>query len=437
MAHWTGEAEPGHPWWWEAAPPVPDSDDLPKTCDVLVIGAGYTGLSAAIAAHDCGAQVVVVDAGVPGQGASSRNGGMFGAHPRLGWSELERKFGAATADALFAEAKPALEWTRGLIEAEGIDCDFQQTGRIQLAWTPGHFENQKRLAKSVQDKSDVAVHLVQRADLNKEISTDKYHGAIVFPEHGAIHPAKFHRGLLEAVRRRGVPVVAHAGVTDLRREGAGRFRVKTAKGELQAEKVILGTNGYTTKPFGWHVQRVFPLPSYLISTEELPSNLIGHLAPGRRMMVETRARHSYFRISPDGKRVLFGGRASMRDLPIKTAAERLHETMSGIWPELRDTKISHAWYGFTGYSFNHMPQVGEQNGIFYAMGYSGSGTVMAPYLGAKAAYLAMGDARAETAYANTLFKKHFLHQFQKPHFLKAADLYYRHWVDRVENWQAR
>ncbi|MDW3117048.1 MAG: FAD-binding oxidoreductase [Roseovarius pacificus] len=436
MTIWTGEAEPGRPWWWEAAAPVAESDDLPGTCDVLVIGAGYTGLSAAIAAHDCGARVVVVEAGVPGQGASSRNGGMFGAHPRLGWADLERRFGAQTADALFAEAGPALNWARGLIEREGIDCDFQQTGRIQLAWTAGHFENQKKLAQSVRDKSDVAVRMVERSDLKQEIATESYFGGLLFPEHGALHPAKYHRGLLEAVRRRGVPVVTQAAVTGLER-AAGGFNATTAKGRVQADKVILATNGYTTKPFGWHMARVFPLSSYMIATEELPSNLIGHIAPGRRMMVETRARHSYYRISPDGKRVLFGGRAAMVEVPPDRAAERLRQTMCEIWPELRDAKISHSWQGFTGFSFNHMPKVGERDGVHYAMGFSGSGTVMAPYLGAKVAYKALGDARGETAYADTTLKRHVLHPFRKPHFLKAADVYYREWVDRRETRQGR
>ena len=436
MKNWTGEAELGHPWWWEAAPPSGDSDDISDSCDILVIGAGYTGLSAAIAAHDAGAQVLVLEAGVPGQGASTRNGGMFGAHPRLGWDDLAGRFGAETADAVFAEANPAMNWVRALIEAEGIDCDFQQTGRIQLAWTPEHANNQKRLAKSVEEKSDVAVKILDRDAVKQEISTDRYHGGMLFPEHGAIHPAKFHKGLLEAVRRRGIPVVAHAAVSGLERI-AGRFRVQSAKGTVDAEKVILATNGYTTKPFNWFISRVFPLPSFMIATEELPSrsdwsHRAGAADDGRdegaaQLLSDLAGRQTG----------AVRGRASMWDTRLERGAERLRQTMCGIWPELNDVKISHAWYGFTGFSFNHMPQVGERDGIFYAMGFSGSGTVMAPYLGAKAAYQAMGDPRGETAYANTLFKKHFLHQFEKPHFLRAADVYYRHWVDRVENWQAR
>lgn len=436
MTQWTGEAPPGRPWWWGAVTPEATGDGLPDHCDVLVIGAGYTGLSAAIAAHDVGARVVVVEAGVPGEGASSRNGGMVGAHPRLSWDKMAAAFGAEVADDLLAEAAPALDWARAFIEDEKIDCDYQETGRVQLAYTASHFEGQKRLAENVRAKSRVKVEMVERADLGREIDTGLYHGGILFPEHGALHPAKYHRGMLDAVQRRGVPVVSHARVEELERDGA-RHVARTAKGIVRADKVVLATNGYTTRPFGWHLKRVFPLPSYIIATEELPANLIGHLAPGRRMMVETRARHSYFRVSPDGKRILFGGRAAMRDVPLKVAAERQRQTMVEVWPDLAETKLSHVWSGYTGFSFAQMPHVGQRDGVSFAMGFSGSGTVMAPYLGAKVGWLAVGDARAETAYSRTHLPRHMLHLFDKPHFLRVADVFYRHWVDRAEAWQAR
>ncbi|QFT96439.1 Gamma-glutamylputrescine oxidoreductase [Roseovarius sp. THAF8] len=436
MTEWTGEAAPGRPWWWEAVEPEATEDGLPDHCDVLVIGAGYTGLSAAIAAHDSGARVVVAEAGVPGEGASSRNGGMVGAHPRLSWDKMAAAFGADVADDLLAEAAPALDWAKTFIEHEKIQCDFEVTGRVQLAYTRSQFDGQKRLADKVREKSRVEVELVERSDLGREIDTGLYHGGLLFPQHGALHPAKYHRGMLEAVRRRGVPVVSHARVEAMTREGT-RLVAQTAKGPIRSEKVVLATNGYTTRPFQWHLRRVFPLPSFIIATEELPENLIGHLAPGRRMMVETRARHSYFRISPDGKRVLFGGRAAMRDVPLHIAAQRQRQTMVEVWPELAEAKLSHVWSGYTGFSFAQMPHVGQHDSVCFAMGFSGSGTVMAPYLGAKAGWLAVGDARAETAYARTRLPRHVLHPFDRPHFLKAADLVFRHWVDRAEAWQAR
>ena len=420
----------GRPYWW-ATPPSETSDPLPNKVDLLVIGAGYTGLSAALAAADCGASVAVVDAGVPGAGASTRNGGMFGAHPRLSWDALEKMFGADVADGVFAEANVALRWAEELIAREGIDCDLQRTGRIQLAWTKAHFARQKALAARVREKSDVAVEIVERADLGGEIGTGRYHGGLLFPEHGAVDPAKYHAGLLAAVRRRGVPVVAHAAVHAV---GDG---VETAKGRVAAGKVVLATGGYTPAAFRWHQRRVFPLPSFLIATEEIDPNLLGHLAPGRRMMVETRARHSYFRVSPDGKRVLYGGRASMVPVALDKAAARLKATMAEVWPELEEVGVTHAWTGNTGYSFTHMPHVGAAEGMHYALGFSGSGTVLAPYLGAKAAYQALGDARGETAYSRTALRGSWMHRFARPWFLYPANAWYRGWVDGAENRAAR
>ncbi|GAB4294378.1 MAG: FAD-dependent oxidoreductase [Roseovarius sp.] len=433
---WTGEAEPGRPLWWDALEDAPAADPLPGKVDLLVVGGGYAGLSAAIAAHDCGAQVAVVDSGEPGRGASTRNGGMFGAHPRLGWQALAARFGAAVADALFAEAAPALDWAKDFIARESIACDLQQTGRVQLAWSAAHFAAQQELARAVAEKSAVRVSLVARADLGREIVTERYFGGLLFPEHCGLHPAKYHQGMRRAVARRGIPLAGGVELRALERAGTG-FVARTNRGALRADKVILCTNGYTTGNFRWHVARVFPLPSYIIATEELPADLLARLAPGRRMMVETRARHSYFRLSPDGRRVIWGGRAAMRVLPLQEAARRLRASMIEVWPELAEARISHVWWGYTGFSFNHMPHVGEDRGLFHAMGFSGSGTVMAPYLGAKAAWRALGDARGHTAYADTTLRRHPLHPFRRPYFLWAADLWYRQVIDRIEARQGR
>ena len=199
MSDWTGDAAPGTPYWWEAAAPEPADDPMPKRCDVLVIGAGYAGLSAAIAAHECGAHVAVVDAGTPGHGASTRNGGMMGAHPRLGRGDLVARFGPKVAEALFAEAAPALAWVKGLIAREGIACDLQTSGRLQLAWSARDFEAQRAVARDVRAMSDVAVEIVARDRLGAEIKTGRYFGGLLLGEHCGLDPAKYHRGLLAAV----------------------------------------------------------------------------------------------------------------------------------------------------------------------------------------------------------------------------------------------
>lgn len=437
MIDWVGGSEPGKPYWWEGRPDRPEFRvGPPSSCDILVVGGGYTGLSAAIAAHDGGANVVVIDAGEPGDGASTRNGGMVGAHPRVSWEKLAATFDSSVADGVFAEAGPALRFVSDLIHREKIECDFRQSGRISLAWTPSHFDRQKRLADRVREKSDVEIEVVDRHDLGREIQTDCYFGGILFPEHGGLHPRKFHDGLVDAVTRRGIAVVSNCPVTEVNRP-SDKWTAKTPAGEIKADAVILATNGYTTDGLRWLQRRVFPVPSFLVATEPLDSDLIAKLAPGSRMMVETRARHSYFRPSPDGRRIVFGGRASLRDIPVQLAADRLRSTMLQIWPRLAGVRITHAWTGNTGYCFNHLPHIGGKNGLFWSVGYSGSGTVMAPYLGTQVAWLAMGDPRAETAYQRTTLRTNWIHPFRKPHFLKAADVWYRAWVDTREDRQSR
>lgn len=426
---------PGHAYWWDGRPAEPMLTPAPPAqVDVLIVGAGYTGLSAAIAAADGGVSVCVVDAGRPGAGASTRNGGMFGNHPRLSFDIMKARFDEDAARGILAEAKPALDFAIGLIEREGIDCDLQETGRIMLAWTQQHYENLSRTAAYLQAHTQTAAHMVPHADLGDEIGTDRYFGGLLLPNHYGIHPRKFHDGLLAAVLRRNVDVVADCPVTKWRRAGVG-YEVTTPMGAIRADKIILATNGYTTSAFPWVRRRVFPLPSFIIATEKLSPNLLAKLAPGGRMMVETRARHSYFRLSPDRTRILWGGRAAMKQINVVKGAERLRETMCEVWPELKDVGLTHCWMGNTGYSFNHTPHVGEVEGLHYAMGYSGSGTVMAPYLGAKAAWRALDDPRGETAYASDAakFTTRMVHPGGPPHFMKLVDIWYHQVVDRMQN----
>lgn len=426
----------GRPYWWDNIEFPTLDGPLPKTAELLVVGAGYTGLSAAIAAHDAGARVVVLDAGQPGKGASTRNGGMLGAHPRLGWDTLAKRYGEPAADALFSEAAGALNWVKKFLQAEEIECDFEETGRIQLAYTFGHFENQKRLADQLNEKSGAPARTLEHHELPDEIATPQYKGGLVFPDHGGLDPAKYHLGMLSAVLKRGIPIVAECPVRSCLKTTGGH-RIATPKGEVSADKVVLATNGYTTDAFRWFAARVFPLPSYLIATAPLSPNLIGELAPGRRMMVETRARHSYFRVSPDGSRIIFGGRASIVNIDLERAAHRLRQTMGEVWPQLKDVRLSHVWTGNTGYSFGHMPHVGEREGIHYAMGYSGGGTVLAPWLGRKAGLRAIGHPEGASAFEAPKLEGRWFYQGGRPLFLDAANLWYRYWVDGKENRESR
>jgi len=428
----------GTPYWWEHGAALPElSNKLPKNAELLIVGAGYTGLSAAIAASDAGAQVVVVDAGIPGHGASTRNGGMFGAHPRLGFKTLADKFGAPTATGIFNEAQAAFDFTHALIQRENIDCQFEQCGRIQLAWTKAHLDAQRTQVADLKSTTSMNLDIVEPHELAAEINSPCYFGGIRFVDHASLHPRQFHDGLLAAVLERNILVIQQCPIEEIDKSSSG-FIARTADGsEMHAEKTLLATNGYTQGKFNWFLRRVFPLPSYLIATEPLSENLINSLAPGKRMMVETRARHSYFRVSPDGSRFIYGGRAAMTPVSLRVAAKRLRRSLCEVWPELSDVKLTHSWSGNTGYAFSHMPQVGTHLGIHFSMGYSGSGVALAPYLGAKAAYVALDDCRGDTAYTNSKLDTRWFHRGASPFFLKPADLWYQQVVDTQQNVAAK
>ena len=429
----TTAKEIGAPYWWEDGAPLPQlSSELPSKAQLLIVGAGYTGLSAAIAASDAGVKVIVVDAGVPGHGASTRNGGMFGAHPRLAFDRLAKQFDRTTAAGIFNEAQDAFDFSCDLIRKENIKCHFDQCGRVQLAWTKAHATAQRKQVNHLRSVSNMNVEYVEQNELASEINTPCYFGAIRFPDHASLQPRLFHDGLLMAVLQRNIQVIQQCPIEHIKNVGSEYIATSASGQQLCAEKVLMATNGYTKGKFEWFARRVFPLPSFLIATEPLSPNLLQSLAPGKRMMVETRARHSYFRLSPDGTRIIFGGRASMTPISNELASYRLKQTMCEIWPQLSDVKLTHSWCGNTGYSFTHLPQVGDHEGMHFSMGYSGSGVALAPYLGAKAAYQAIGDSRGETAYQESYFKTKWFHRSYTPHFLKPANFWYKNAVDLFE-----
>lgn len=429
----------GTPYWWDTGTDVPDlSTSPPDRADVAIVGAGFTGLTAALTLAEAGASVVVIDAGVPGKGASTRNGGMAGSYPRETLAELTAKYGAEMADAIYRECRASVDHLEDLLARHQIDCGYKVTGRIQLAWTKAHFEAQKRNAQMIADRTGLGPEIVQKSALGDHINTDSYFGGVYYAQHGGLNPRQFHDGLMAAALAAGAQVVQTCPVTQIVGQ-PGRFEVHTHAGTVRADKVLIATNGYTmgARPFAALRRRVFPLPSFVIATEPLSPNMMQSIAPGGRMMVETRARYCYYRPSPDGTRILWGGRASMTPLPPERSLGVLRGMMTKVWPDLQGTKITHAWTGNTGFSHGLLPHVGQVDGMQIAMGYCGSGVAMAPYLGRKAALQMLDDPQGETAFARTQFKTNWLQPTARPHFLQAANLWFTQVVDRQQKWQAR
>ncbi len=208
-----------------------------------------------------------------------------------------------------------------------------------------------------------------------------------------------------------------------------RYHITTKKGLLKTKAVIVATNGYTGVGSPWLQRRIIPIGSYMITTEPVSSELINRLTPTDRMLGDTRHLVVYYRASPDRKRIVFGGRVSLGEADPMVTGPRLHTEMTKIFPELKQTRISHSWVGFVGYTFDTLPHLGRNKGIYYAMGYCGSGVAMSGYLGMRIAQQLLGKQEGKTGFDNLKFQTRPFYT-GNPWFLGASIMYYR-WRDRL------
>ena len=296
------------PYWWRATPPaaLPPVAVQPA-CDVAIVGAGYTGLSAAITLARAGRSVQVFDKQRPGAGASTRNGGITSGNIRPTHAQLVRRFGQPCADAILAEAKAAREDLYRFLADEAVDCDFKCVGRFTGAATPAAYERQAREAERLARSLGIDAYAVPRAEQQGYVGTAYYHGGSVRMDIGGLDPAKLHAGLLRVALASGAVVHGETAVLGMHQDGDG-FVVRTARGQTRAQHVVAGPNGYADGADPWLRRRLVPVRSRIIATAALSPNLMGALMPRRMMLSDSRASHYYYRPSPDGTRILFGGR---------------------------------------------------------------------------------------------------------------------------------
>ena len=403
-------------------PPTLPGEPL-KSVDVAIIGSGYTGMHAAIETARGGRSTMVLDAQDPGWGCSTRNGGQISTSIKPSFEKLAAKYGAERARTIRKEGETALDWIEEFVTGEELDCDFRRNGRYHAAHTPEHYTEIARNAEALRKLEGIEAHPVPRAEQRTELGSDAYFGGVVFPRHASINPAKYHRGLLSLAINAGAHVVGHCAVTAIKREGRDLV-LATAKGEVRARDVIVATNGYTTGLTPWLQRRVIPIGSYVIATEPLPRDLMTELFPTDRIASDTCKVVYYYRTSPDGTRVLFGGRVSANETDTTISGPKLFTDMCRIFPQLEPYKVTHSWMGRVAYTFDELAHTGVHDGVHYAMGYCGSGVSMAGYLGKRLGQKVLGLAEGKTAFDGL---RNPTRPFYKgnPWFLPAAVAWYR------------
>jgi glycine/D-amino acid oxidase-like deaminating enzyme len=411
------------PLWLETTPLANTSETaLPEHVDVLIVGAGYTGLSAARETATRGRTTLVLDAGMLGAGCSSRNGGQvaYSIKPTLG--ALSARHGKELAFRICREGFAAVDYLRALSQ-QAIDCDWRDNGCFVGAHTARHFSTMARDAQRQPAGLEQRVSVISKAEQSREIASDFYHGGCVYHDDASLDPARLLKGLLRRATESGAMVIDRCPVTSINRTSAG-FEVLTARGVVRARQVLLATNGYSGSLSPWHRRRVIPIGSYQIATEALGVERVRALIPAGRNIVDSRRVVVYFRPSADGERIVFGGRAALAEQNPLACVPRLRQMLTQILPQLQSTAVTHAWVGWVAYTFDTLPHLGQQEGLFYSMGYCGQGVPLAPYFGMRIGQQMLELAEGRTALDGLNFPSRPYYR-RNPWFLAPSILAYR------------
>ena len=421
--------------YWLTTVKMPKTDTeaarpLPEKVDVAVVGAGFTGLSAARTLARRGVKVAVLEAETIGWGASSRNGGMVLTGLKLGVNKLILMYGRERTQRMYAASLASIECVEKLVREERIDCNFSRSGHLEVACKQKHFEDYSRQAEVIAREFNHKLRVVPRSKLRAEIGSEIYYGGMVDETSAGLNPARYVAGLAQAAMRAGAAVFEKAWVGSIERQaqdGVQGWRLATSRGPLWAHDVFAGTSGYTSKATPALQKKIIPIGSYIITTEILSKTMARNLSPRNRMIYDSKNYLYYYRLTPD-RRLLFGGRAAFFPETadsIRKSAEILRQGMIEVYPQLRNTNVEYVWGGTLDFAFDIMPHAGQMDGIYFALGYAGHGVAMATYQGQKMAELILGD-KPENPFVGIPFPGAPLGLYNgKPWFLPLAGAWYK------------
>lgn len=393
------------PYWWRLARPRHiHKPELRAAYDVLIIGSGYTGLRAALELSRAGATVLVCERAEAGIGAARRNAGYLGRTLKKSFPELAQALGREYARRVYQELNDAYQTTWEFIRAERIECFAARKGRFIAATSPAHLDQLESDYEALQRELGVPYSVVRKSNVTEEMGSPIYHGGIVVPDLGSLHPALYHEGLLKAALIAGATVATGTEVLFFDRDGGGAFKVSTSAETIKAKHVVVATNGYTPRHLRWFARRVIPFRGYMAATEELDPKLLSELIPNDRTIVDSNINVDFFRTAPDSPRLLLGGSAGSSLRTTQAIAAKLSTLLVRVFPQLRGTRLSAAWCGQCAGTFDLMPHMGSTNGAWYGLGYNFAGVPMGSYFGLRIAQEIIGGVSDRSVFTQAPLK---------------------------------
>lgn len=414
------------PFWVEDHPRPGDlgSDDLPADTEYLIVGAGLTGLSAALRLSEADRDVTAIDSGEIAGGASSINGGMVSPDVKAGIHTVHAQYGPRIAAEMWQSTVRSMELVEELSKRPGIDAITHRGGMAALGKGAKQLRAFDRKLEWYRERFAVDWKVVDAREIHRIVGGDSFNVALYQPGSLGVHPAKLSFGLAAEAGSAGAALVSncHAHAMDRTRTG---MTVSTSRGMVQAREVILATNGYTTAdPSGELARLVVPVGSYIVVTERVGEDIADTIFPGGAMTYTPKRLLNYMRRTHDD-RILVGGRRNLHPgLDLEASAADLRRAMVGFWPQLEDVPISHVWGGKLGVPFDLIPHIGRVDGAWYALGYAGHGVGLALQLGHELAGMLLGEDPT-SVYATIPHHGRFYYNGRAPWFLTPASVLYR------------
>lgn len=422
-----------YPYWWEDYKPYhfQNCSINNQTYDLIIIGAGYTGICAAQESVSKNLKTLLIDQNALGEGASTRSAGMVSGGLNFGKKvDLFKEYGDQMAVDFIKESIDSYRFLEDRVNGYHSEVKFQKTGRLVLAHSKKKLEALRKKIDLLNRLTNLKLDFLKNID--HEISNDYYKGGMLVHDAASIHPSLFYKFLLDKALNCKLDIFSPCKLLS-HKKIENYHIVNTTEGIVKTKFLLFATNGYSEKEIGKENYNIIGVPSYIAVTNEIGTEAISKVMPKLRMYSDTKNDLFYFRPTPDHKRLLFGAFPvwAYQKESSRFVESFFYKNISRILPSLNNFKINYIWGGKVGVTFNTLPHVKNEKNKLYVFGCNGSGVALMPYLGYKSISLITKKTNSPIIITKINSKKNYFKKIIS-FLLPVLGIYYRK-KEEIEN----